>query len=220
MNQLANIHAPAIQSNVAATYRDLADEAGGTSDLLKFKRGKFLRGRDEDEVRHGTRFAVNMNGILRGYIRFGEDGVEKAMAHPGEPAITRESLGNTDEAYWDKDENGIVTDPWVPTWEVPLKNMDTGEELTFATSSAGGKNAVGRLCLAFGNRLAAGNPAIPIIELVASSYTHRRFGTVDVPLLKIVAWQTENELIAAETPGRPRRAEPAPVPGFDDKIPF
>ncbi len=207
-------------SNTAAAYRELADEAGGAGDLLKFKRGKFFKGKDEEEVPLGACFACNMAGLARGFIKFNEDSVEKAMAHPGEPPLVREAMGDTDEVLWPKDDNGIAQDPWTPTWELPLKNIETGEELTFATSSTGGINTLGRVCAGYGNQLAIGNTAIPIVELGASSYRHKRFGTVDVPVLRIIEWKTEQQLVSgdeAEVPPRPAR--PA-AEQLDDEIPF
>ena len=98
----------------ASAYRELADEAGGGGDLLKFKRGKFVKGPDEEDVPHGMQYAANMAELTRGFIKFAEDGVEKVMARPGERRIERETLGDTDEDQWEKDDNGVAQDPWSP----------------------------------------------------------------------------------------------------------
>ncbi len=77
-----------------------------------------------------------------------------------------------------------------------MKAIDSGEELVFATSSSGGISALGRLCNSYGNRLAMGSSGVPVIELAASGYRHKRFGLVDVPVFKVVAWHSEQDLIA------------------------
>lgn len=195
--------------DLATAYLDIGDQVGSGDDFLKFKRGKFFKGADEQEVAHGTRFAANMRDLQMGFIKFvPESPPEKAMARPGQSPVQRESLGDTDEAQWERDDNGVAKDPWTPAWELPLKDLATGEELVFSTSSAGGINALGRLSKAYGNRLAMAGHAVPIVELGASSYRHKRFGDVDVPTLRIVAWQKEEDLVAG-------KAE-----GLDDSIPF
>ena len=209
MNDLTTTTENEVSANdPAAAYRNLADEAGGGGDFLKFKKGKFVKGSNDEEAPLGTRYAVNMIGLERGYIKFSVEPPEKRMARPSEPKITRESLGETDDSLWEKDDNGNPQDPWTPTWEIPLRDIGTGEELVFATSSTGGINALGRLCSAYVNRLAMGGHAVPIIALGASSYKHKRFGDVDVPTLRILSWQKEEDLVAGK------------ADGLDDQIPF
>jgi hypothetical protein len=196
--------------DLAAAYRDIGDQAGSGEDFLKFKRGKFVKGADDQEVAHGMRFAANMRDLQMGFIKFvPETPPEKAMARPGQPRVQREALGDTDEALWEKDDNGVAKDPWTPAWELPIKDVATGEELVFSSSSAGGINALGRLSKAYGNRLAMAGHAVPIVELGASSYRHKRFGDVDVPVLQVVSWQIEEDLIAGKA-----------ADDLDDQIPF
>lgn len=106
----------------------------------------------------------------------------------------RPELGDTDESLWDADEDGKPIDPWSFTNTIPFKNPATGQEFTFTTSSRGGTSAVGKLCSVYGQQRQQHEGQLPIIELQTSSYRHKRFGEVYIPVLRLVGWQCEAEL--------------------------
>lgn len=183
-------------------FLDIASEAATSLPILKFKKGKYVLGQDGEIVELGSKFVANMSRLCRGFVKFVDaELADKRLAGPGEPPIAREEVGDDDEDLWPRDPNGNRVDPWTPTWELPLKSLDTAEEVVFCTSANGGINAIGRLCNKYGARCLSGHFELPIVELNASSYRHRSFGEVDVPVLRVVDWQSETDLIAGEANG-------------------
>ncbi len=165
--------------------------------FLKFDRGIFKFGQDGDELPIGTRLVPNMPEVQVGHLKW-KDGevVDEAMMPLGagyRPAA-RPELGDTDESLWDADEDGKPIDPWPFTNTIPFKNPATGQEFTFTTSSRGGTSAVGKLCSVYGQQRQQHEGQLPIIELQTSSYRHKRFGEVYIPVLRLVGWQCEAEL--------------------------
>lgn len=167
------------------------EAASGSGDFLKFSKGEWLKGQNDDEVALGSRLAANMAELSIGWIRW-EDGkpAERRMGllaqgHKPEP---RDALGYTDQSQWEDDENGKPKDPWNFTNELPLANPETGEQMTFSASSKGGIGAIGNLCKAYGREYKARDGQVPIIELQRDSYKHKVYGKTYVPLIPIVAW--------------------------------
>ena len=176
--------------------------ASGGTPFLKFDRGRFKFGQDGDELEIGTRLIANMPEVQVGHLKW-KDGavVDEAMISLGggyRPA-RREELGDTDEALWNTDEDGKPVDPWSFTNIVPFADLD-GQEYTFTTSSRGGVAAVGKLCKVYGQQRLKHEGALPIIELQGSSYPHKRYGEVPIPVFRLVDWHgdTANSAIDPE----------------------
>src|SRR5262245_22723965 len=119
--------------------------------LLKFSKGDWSIGQDNEEIEVGTEFIANMEELLRGWIRW-DDGkpvdhimgkVSRAFQPPKRP-----ELGFLDEDEWDTDLNNLPRDPWQESYYLLLKGTgELSEELfTFAASSKGGRDAVSKLC--------------------------------------------------------------------------
>ena len=90
----------------------------------------------------------------------------------------------------------------------------------FKTASQGGENAIGGLSGEIGKRLRIsqpGDPLIPIVRLRAESYRHQQYGKIWNPVIEIVRWATEAELVGneAESEGNdepPFDSAPPPAP--------
>jgi len=193
-----------------------AASAGGTP-FLKFVKGHFLYGVDEEELPLGTRLVPHMSELRAGFVKWqAKEPVaeEMVLVADGVPAPARESLGDTDESLWETDAIGTPNDPWQITNHLPLKNPATGDEYIFVTGSKGGIGAIGRLCTNYGRAVDHRNAGrLPIIELGDKTYKHPNYGTVHTPIFPVVAWQDEARLVASE--------EPKPAdPELDDEIPF
>src|SRR5262249_22936862 len=135
-------------------------------------------------------------------------------------------LGDMDQSQWERDAAGKPRDPWVLQYYLALEDVETGELLTFVTGTAGGTNAIGKLCGQFARNAKNGRP---IIRLGASSYKHRSYGRVEVPDFPVIGW-TGSALAQGAVPDFPviPGGAPAqePVPALaranemDDDIPF
>jgi hypothetical protein len=99
----------------------------------------------------------------------------------------RRELGDVDRADWEV-EDGNPKDPWQPIMQLPLSPLDRiGELQVFSAIGGGGaRSAVADLCGIYDRSPRHG--LLPIIELGTSSYKHKKYGTVHVPVLKLVSW--------------------------------
>ena len=203
-----NVNTPAVQDNSSAVpaaefagdpYASYgaAAAAGGTP-FLKFDRGTFKFGLDDDELPLGTRLVANMPEAQIGWIKWlGGEVVQEAMVCLAEgfrPAY-RDDLGDMDESLWEKNPQGNPIDPWSFTNTVPFKDPATGAEYVFTTSSKGGVRAIGKLCMAYGSERLKNARKLPVVEIGSSSYRHKVYGEVHFPTFSIVEGRSEDELI-------------------------
>lgn len=175
-----------------AAYGESATRGLGT--LLKFAKGHWSLGKEGAAVHEGARFFVNMQGLRVGWQRWDEGRPTDEIMMPitgGEKPPLRSTLGDHDKELWEEDSSGKPRDPWQFTNELPLVSADDGEEVLFTTSSKGGINAIGELCVAYSKgRKMKPEGAVPVIEIGTSSYKHsdKTFGTIYTPTLKLVDW--------------------------------
>ena len=183
-----------------AAYGAEASRSIGT--LLKFAKGHWTSGQEAEAVSPGTRVYANMAGIRVGWMRW-EDGKpsDEIMVYmaTGERPPKRSELGDHDKALWELDKEGRPRDPWQFHNELPLMTED-GEEWTFSTSSKGGINAIGELCIAYSKgRKQKPEGSVPVVEVGVSSYKHsdKTYGTIYTPVLKLVDWVDADKLLGA-----------------------
>ncbi len=202
MNSIAKTenHVLATQSD-ADPFLTYGQETTTGTPFLKFIKGEFVFGTDDEKLPLGTRLVPNMADLRTGWLKW-RDGepVDERMAcvAKGERAPVREELGDMDKNLWDTDEAGGVIDPWQRTNVLRLKSAETGAEFVFSTSSKGGIGAIGKLCTAYGGERHRQGGKLPVIELQIGSYQHRRYGEVKFPKFPIMAWADEGKLISGE----------------------
>jgi len=151
---------------------------GSASKLyMKFVRGDFTNGSDLEEVRPGTKFAVNVSAIGRGYRRWqdGQVADQRLVAlASGETPIARGELGYLDRDEWDHDESNRPIDPWQIVFEIPLREVGgKWREITLAGGSRGMEKAVRDLLddyLAIADQKAP--ELVPVIALQVGRYQH------------------------------------------------
>src|SRR5262245_47997006 len=81
--------------------------------LLKFVRGKYWTG--NDEVPAGRDFVAHVHQVNHGWVKFDDRKVIEQRVGPvakGFKPCSRDKLGDTDEAKWERDGNGTPRDPW------------------------------------------------------------------------------------------------------------
>ena len=193
-------------------YSAYGREVGSDTPFLKFVKGKFQFGVDDEVLPISTKLVPHMAELRAGFLKW-RDGepVDEVMVRIAEdkPIPQREELDDQDEAAWQLDPNGAPLDPWALTNTLPFKDPETGQEFVFTTSSKGGINAVRRLSSAFGSQRHKHGDKLPIVTIGSGSYKHRIYGEVHVPVLKITGWQGEAALIAGKDEALP-----------NDDIPF
>lgn len=216
--------APTTESNYFEDYGNTATQTALVGALLKFSKGDWLKGKDEDPVDEGSRFTAIMDRLEIGWIKW-EDSKPAAYNMgklvEGFKPPRRKDLGDENEDDWDVDEQtGKPRDPWQFSNHLILREVGTtGEDdddlYTFATSSRGGINAIGDLCKNFGKIFRMKPDEWPIVEIGVDKYKHsnKAFGVIKVPTFTIVGWEPKSPPAkVARLPARGKPAAPPPPP--------
>jgi hypothetical protein len=169
-------------------------------DLLKFsgKTGAWTAGAQGVEISIGTQLVAIVPEMLVGFVQW-KDGelVDQAMQPLTEvydPRALRASLGDTNRERWVKNDEGQLEDPWREAALLPLKNLKTGAEYTYSTSSLGGVRCVKQLVATYAWQIRTAPETtighLPLVELGVRSYKHsdRKRGTIYNPVLTGVDW--------------------------------
>lgn len=224
MNDLATQqHGTAIANtggNYFQSYGDQVSQRSIVGKLLKFSKGDFLMGEDNDEVEEGTELVANMDELMVGWIRWADskptDQIMGKVSEGYQPP-RRNELGDDDKAKWEIDEQGRERDPWQFSNYLILKTPGVdGEDalFTFTTSSRGGLNAIGELCKAYGKAMRQKPDEFPIISLGVDSYQHsnKAYGRIKFPVFKVIGWAPKGEFAEALAEVAPEAApETAPA---------
>jgi hypothetical protein len=201
MTDTALVIAQETTPQALAALDKYARSAGGFyGDLLKFsgKTGLWTAGPQGTEIALGTQLVAIIPAMLVGFVRWQDGelvGQEMVPLTPEyDPRELRASLGDTDHDLWPKDEDDKPEDVWREAALLPLKDLQSGAEFTFSTSSLGGCRAVKRLVGAYSKQIQAAPQTtaghLPIVALGVSSYQHadRKRGTIFNPVLEGIDW--------------------------------
>jgi hypothetical protein len=204
--QRQNTEVASGSKNAFTAYGEQASQKQIVGTLLRFTKGDYLAGQDDDEVAVGTKYVVNMDELMVGWIRWENnkptDHIMGRVVDNYQPP-RRNELGDTDKTMWEVDNQGKEKDPWQFSNYLLFWGIDDSELYTFASSSKGGLNSIGDLCKAYGKVMSQHPDEYPIIELGVSSYVHpnKEFGRIKVPVLKIVGWETKGVFADGEVTG-------------------
>lgn len=200
----ANLPANERSSNYFESYGAQASQRNIIGDLLRFNKGDYTYGMEDDILEEGTQVIVDMNTLSVGWQKWVDSkpvDSNMGLVNEGFQPKRRKELGDLDEDEWEVDEaSGKPRDPWQFTNLVIMRQLGTtGEDeglYTFATASRGGINAVGTLCKAFGKKIREDADALPIVALNVDSYKHSnpQYGRIKVPMLDLVGWGTIDDV--------------------------
>jgi hypothetical protein len=163
------------------------DATASQGKLVKFSKGFYMAGADNEEVARGSTFTARVDLLTHGWTRWeSQRPVEHAVGKVSEGFIpaTRQALGHTDERLWESDREGQPRDPWTFGYSLPLE--DGENKYVFVTSSFGGKRAIRNLIDAYTRRKDAGS--LPVIALDVNQRKHKVFGNIPEPLFEIHGW--------------------------------
>lgn len=180
--------------NPFAEYADSVLQRTITGKLLKFSKGDWSAGQENDEVPAGTLFIANMGELYVGWQRWEDNKpTDQVMgrAIEGYKPVLRSTLGDLDREQWEVDAVGKERDPWVKTNYLLLKGVHDGELYTFTTSSGGGLDAIAELCKQYVPHWQQRPNDWPVVEIGGTSYLHsnKSIGRVKTPTLKIVGFE-------------------------------
>jgi hypothetical protein len=207
----------AAQSNPFIAYGEAVAQKSIVGKLLKFSKGDYLAGQEEEEVPFGTQFVANMDELLVGWIRWeASKPTDQIMGKVKDnyQIPNRNELGDTDETQWETDAQGQPRDPWQLTNYWLMKGTGDDTELyTFTTSSKGGLGSIGDVTLKYGRAASMHPDEWPVVQIGASSYEHRNrsIGRIKFPTFKIVGWAPKSVFAEADADSEPE-AKPVKKP--------
>lgn len=192
------------EKNPFEEYGDEGFQSSIVGTRLKFNKGEWLAGKEEEAVALGTRLVAAMQWLQVGWVKWWEgqpvktilglkgekmpDGTWKKFIPPD-----RSTLGDLDKEDWEE-LNGQKRDPWQRCDYLLLADPNTGDIYTFMPSSKGGRDAVIDLSKIYGTNIRIEPNAIPVVALKSESYKHKEFGKVYKPVLELVEWVDADEV--------------------------
>lgn len=205
--------------NYFQSYGDQVSQKSIVGKILKFSKGDYLMGEDNEEVKEGTQLIANMDGLMVGWIRWADskptDQIMGKVADGYQPP-RRNELGDNDKTQWEIDEQGRERDPWqFSNYLILKKPGKNGDDalFTFTTSSRGGLNAIGELCKTYGKEMRQRPSEFPIVALEVGSYQHtnKAYGRIKFPILKVVGWAAKSEFDDLSSSEDEGTKDPAPA---------
>lgn len=222
--------------NYYTQYGDQVAQRSIVGKLLKFSKGDYFAGADNEVVPQGTRFIARMDELLVGWIRWEDNRpTDQVMGRLGSgyQPKRRNELGDNDKSQWEIDETSKEPrDPWQFSNYLLLKQVDEKNELlppdayedenggifTFTTASTGGIGALGLLAQKFGRLMRQHPDEWPVAQISVGGYWHKikSRGYIKVPVFKLVGWVPKERFsldeIDAEIPADANVDEPAKLP--------
>lgn len=181
--------------------------------FLKYAKSRWTTGTGKDEVpMNDAELIADIANVALGWRRW-ED--HKPVEHrigllkDRYVAPQRNDLGHLDQSEWPRDNKGEPADPWQFGWHLRLVDPATGDNFVWSAGSGGGIKELEKLGAKFAKQRAIDpGRCTPLVQLATDGYTHRTYGWVPTPVLKIVKWLDNGD-------GAPVAALPSPD-GSDD----
>ena len=176
--------------------------------LRLLKSGEWVFGADDTDVEAGSLWAVDPNSFCMGFQAWNEDGELQGEITQlvTEQPVLRSELKEVDGEWR----------PLMGCILVCISGEDEGLMVSYKTTSKGGIKALGKLMQELVSRIKS-NPAdgtyIPVVELIAESYKHKKYGRIYTPAMVVKEWTDEEELMSPELPDDDMlEDEPEPTP--------
>lgn len=184
------------EKNWAEEYGDEAFQSNIVGDLLKFNKGEWLAGQDEEEIPLGTELVAACHLLQSGWMRW-EDSkpveIIMGLRSEGFRPPPRETLGYTDKSEWGE-LNGKIIDPWRRTDTLLMADPQTGRVFTFSPASDGGLQAIKKMMREYGPQMRVNPNGIPIVKLGSEWYKHPEYGKTYKPVLEVIGYRDVNDV--------------------------
>ena len=199
-------------------YAAFANEAGPmiVGQLLTCKKGVWGIGRDEDPVPEGARYLLLVPTMMRGMVKWmGGTVADAKMGFVKDNFLVphRYSLGDLDEATWEKGPDGEPRDPWSKSYLVQLVELSPPHgDLTFSSGSYGARLACQEICRVYSEEGPAQPDVFPVLELTTKSRVTKSFGKIPGPWFTVHGWASLEDVKAGRKAGASKpKATAAPA---------
>jgi hypothetical protein len=203
-------------------WREAANEEQGASfgTLLKFVKGDWLIGEEQEPVAPTATFIVNMEEYWRGWIKWlDKEPVDHRIGRVVDRhrVHLREELGDLDQSRWETDANGVPRDPWQRVSYLVMRNTSNDDIVTFTSTSDGGRKAVAKLADRYDRLRRKHLGKMPVVALTQRSYPHAKYGKVLTPKFNVVGWEYFDDEAKDDVDGTLGQEQTRKM---DDEIPF
>jgi hypothetical protein len=205
-------HAPVVGDAFDQEDPDASPIRGGNT---KFDAGAYFIGKEKTVVQPDRRFIALDKASGWQFLKK-DCPAEWVMHTPGTPKPAMPECG--DESTWPVGLDGKPSCPWKWTQFLYLIDVETGETLTFSSSTSGGKIAIGDLTAQIKSMRSMKPGAMPIIEL-SSVQMPTKFGKKPRPFFKITGWRSCSEQQQEQIADQ-RDYDVEEVNAYDDTAPF
>ena len=172
VNALANM----AQTAAAATGDIGTGDAFGQFNKL----GEWIFGQEQIEVQEGSKWAINPLSLQHGFIHWPEEGRPTEHMVPATQPLPQLADLPVVDGDWNKNCSFQAQ---------CLDGEDVGLQVIFKGSSMGFRKAWGAIAQGIATQAVSGSEVVPEVEFDSDSYTHKKYGKIMTPVIKVVGWQ-------------------------------
>jgi hypothetical protein len=181
----------------------------------KFDGGLYYAGKEKTPVEKNRKFVV-LNKAQGWQFLKKDCPAEWVMWNPGAP---KPEQPECPEETWPMGLDGKPSCPWKWTQFLYLLDVDTGETLTFSSSTSGGKIAISDLTQQITSMRFMKPGAMPVVQL-ESAMMATKFGKKPRPFFKITGWRARDNGVEEQQQISDQGDDVVEVNAYDDSVPF
>lgn len=199
----------AYKQSMKAMSTAVKSSLGGLPFLRMGKDGEWVYGADNTEVEADSLWAVNPFSMSLGFIAWGTGSQEgtvlgEQMSRVGEPPVQRGNLPD-------------VGAEWTPCCAfelVCLTGEDKGTNVLYKTNSVGGRRAFADMMQLIAAAMdEPEGKCVPIVNLDADSYPHKKYGKIYTPIFDVKKWVMPDAQELGGAPAQQVEEQAAPAEG-------
>lgn len=182
---------PVNVKDMAKALAGSATDAGagdGTEIYLKFSKGDWSYGIEEEEPEEDSLWAINPFQCEHGWIAWGAENTEQ------QGRVLGERMVSATETLPSENDLPDVGGNWSKVVAMQLKcvkGSDEGIQVVFKTNSHGGRQLYSKMLKAIVQRIEGGDDSIvPVVTLGVDSYKNAKYGKIYTPQMEIDHWAT------------------------------
>jgi hypothetical protein len=184
----------------------VADNIFDGHTFLGYNGSSGIWSRNREPIDPDERYLSNMRGVALGWVKLADNKVvdrRTGLLITGYQRPDRDQLDDADQRSWPRNRRGEAEDPWRKVIYLPLRAMQSGENLVFSPFATTQRDAITSF-IGLYHRSARGGMD-PVVQLESRSFINQSGGTTFVPMFRIVDWGHWDDAPAPEV-------QPVPIP--------